>query len=332
VNRKAVIAAIGALALALALAAYWVLQRPSSAPGPGAATVPASGKATTAIPSRDSRPSPAKPGVPIESGTARRPAAGANPSPPLPPVGAPIREVVAQLKEAAEAGDVIAACRLGTELTRCHQLRQADAADNTSMQLQMVKPGTPEEAAVRSGIEERARLIAPVRLACDGVTKEQADSAFRYLLRAAHGGNLAAMTQFAIAPPLPQNVLEDLEGWAAYRDHAPTFFDRAIRAGDLRAAFVAQFHMVAGIGVAGGTALPRDHQRAAALAHAILPSLDADGVRMVNNMLEMLRADKSIDWARARREGEAMQRDYFSRAPRTSISIVGMPEPQRCAE
>lgn len=328
-NKAVVVASV---AVALALAAYWALQRPSNAPAPAAATARSPANTTGPVPRRDASVDSALRGVRVEDSSARGAAAGAHPATPLPPAGTPVREVVARLKDAAEAGDVRAACRLGTELTRCHRLRLADADDNTSMQLRMVKPGSAEEAAVKAGLEERARLSAPERLACEGITTEQADSAFRYLLRAAQGGNVAAMSLFAIAPPLPQNVLEDLEGWAAYRDHAPTFFDRAIRAGDVRAAYVAMFHMFAGFGVAGGTALPRDNQRAAALAHAIMPSLDADGARMVNNSLEMMRADKSIDWARARREGEAMQRDYFSRASRTNVSIVGMPEPQRCAE
>jgi hypothetical protein len=252
----------------------------------------------------------------------------------LPPPATPVRDVIDQLKPHADAGEPRAACRLGMDLTRCYQARGVEKlVEGEARRLRSVDPASDEAARVRRSMEELTRTVAADSVACMGVPDQALDAAWVYLLRAGLAGNVTAMAQFATNPPLPyESVIDNIEGWTAYRDHAGAFLLRAVEAGDVRAAWMATFQSSTGMGP-GGAVLPRDPQRALAFAYAIRPLVDSDGARQVEHVIARSRAEAGIDTARAERVGDALRARAFATAPKAaSINRMGTGDAHRCAE
>ncbi len=100
---------------------------------------------------------------------------------------------------------------------------------------------------------------------CEGFTPDKGERPWRYALRAAFASNNAAIVSFVFAMPVglnPNKPVEDVDGWAAYRDHAPGLLQRAIDDGYPPAYALAA---TASLGSPfGGNLLPKDPVRAAA--------------------------------------------------------------------
>jgi hypothetical protein len=103
----------------------------------------------------------------------------------------------------------------------------------------------------REAADLRAQTVKNEEL-CEGVSDELIDRGWRYLLNAALKGNVAAMDQFAVSPPLSHaDVVSSLEGWTAYRDFGRTFMQRSIESGSVRALYLAFFSAASGLGPGG---------------------------------------------------------------------------------
>jgi TPR repeat protein len=278
---------------------------------------------------------------PLEAPVKPAPAASRSPAarlpiPPasLPPLETPVREVVAALKARADGGDVRASCRIGMELARCRTTRLFGTLQaQDERRLKALKPGSNEFMAVRDSIEAQRKAHAVERLACEGVEDPDLDAAWSYLLRAAQGGHVPSISLFLVAPPLPESAIEDLEGYAAYRDHAPAFFERAIAAGDVPAAFIAYSQWAYGRGTRGGKVFERDPQRALTFAYLLLPLVDARAADTMRFDMKVFEAEPGVHAVVARREADRLRQVSFSRAaPIDASTSLGMPRPSSCAE
>lgn len=280
--------------------------------------------ARTPMETRTQEPPTATPGSPTLPAPAD--------SGPLPPLETPVREVLASLQSRADAGEVRAACRVGMELSRCRTVRLFRSIQEfDERRLRAAKPGSNEFMAIRDSIEAQKKSHATERKACEGVTDDVLDSAWRYLLRAAQAGHVPSISHFLVAPPLPESAIEDLEGYKAYRDHAPAFFERAIAAGDVAAAYVAYTQWSHGRGIRGGKVYERDPQRALTFAYLLLPLVDARAADMLRFDLKVLEAEPGIDIATARREADRLRQVSFVRATPADASMnLGAPVPAAC--
>lgn len=252
----------------------------------------------------------------------------------LPPPDTPVKTVVEQLKKDADASVPTAACRMGMELARCRQAMISTSIRNRELSMiQGLPPQSDEAIRRRAAADEMLKGYAKDVELCEGITPEMTDSSWVYLLRSAQAGNIAAMTQFAVSPPLPDdNIVGNVEGWAAYRDFAPQFLRRAIEAGDVRALYSAFFQSAIGLGP-GGSVLEKDPYRALVYASALMPLVDPDAQRMIQNALPQLQAQAGAVAPRAAQEGVELRQRFFGRTAKTAVSSgLGIPQPAKCLD
>jgi hypothetical protein len=268
----------------------------------------------------------------IDSGTPKPQAVEAVPPPAIamPAQGIPARQVLALLRDAADHGNVEAACRVGTEMTRCAQLRvYLNDIARSEARMQSVAPD--ERRKISTSIEElRAKLRTDTAI-CEGVGDRDIDDAWRYLLKAALGGSTEAMTQFAVAPPLSREPpVSSIEGWTAYKEHASRFLEQAIRRGSVRALHFGWFSAMSGMNAGGYAA--RDPYAALVYATALRGLVDATTSEQVDAMIPELEKELGARAAQARREGEALRAARFSGATRQVVSTgAGRVRPAQCS-
>lgn len=163
-------------------------------------------------------------------------AAAANPAlVPLPAPNTRVADVYDDLARRARAGDTRASCRLAAELARCAQLpmlrlqlrhSEARTLDGTK------QPGSPEKHRIDT-VARLGNTVDAIGALCEGTGPERANEAFDWLLRAAAGGHVPAMSRFVREPMLsPQRYLHELDRLAAYRERAAAFALAALEAGD----------------------------------------------------------------------------------------------------
>ncbi len=191
---------------------------------------PAATDSTLAAPA----PGAARAPVPTAAATAVLPA-------PLPPIGAPLADVLAELEQRARAGEAPAACRLAAELSRCGSLERrrqirgmVDPVANPQGRRDGGRPdgdGVPDwqiEAAARLdvGIETDEQV-------CAGISREQSRNSLPWLYEAARLGSLPAMTSFARASWWNDgSAVHHPQILERYRAEAATMAEAAIAAGD----------------------------------------------------------------------------------------------------
>jgi len=106
---------------------------------------------------------------------------------------------------------------------------------------------------------------------CEGFTPDKGDRPWHYALRAAFAGNNAAIVAFVFAMPAglnPNKPVEDVDGWAAYREYAPGLLQRAIDDG-----YPPAYALAATASLSspfGGNLFPKDPVRAAAYYMALM--------------------------------------------------------------
>ena len=246
-----------------------------------------------------------------------------------PPVGTKVRVVIEQLKEDADSGVPSAACRVGAELTRCWQTRELSRTYEKQLgRASSLPAGSSKARRIESEAAQLRAQAGKDREMCEGVSDELIDQGWRYLLDAALKGNVAAMDQFVVNPPLSQeNVISSLEGWTAYRDFGRTFIQRSIESGSVRALYLAFFSAASGMGPGGQALVPRDPYQAIVYGNAALPLVDRAGAEMIMGALPRLQNEAGARAADAILEGNALRGRHFVRNSGISEVSSGLGRP-----
>lgn len=158
-----------------------------------------------------------------------------------------ISDVFDQLALESASNDRRSSCILGRALARCHE------RPKLSMALRRLES---EAADLPSGSDAEGRLVAravavqaeieALDTLCGGIARTQITAASRYMIRAAELGDAETAVAYVLEPPLPANVLDDIEGWRQYREQVWGLLTAAAEAGNVRALYLA-------MGVAAGT-------------------------------------------------------------------------------
>lgn len=239
----------------------------------------------------------------------------------LPPANTPIADVVLQLKAAAESGNPQAACRLGVELARCWHTDRL--LNDPSFKGRSVN----DEPAMLPLLDDQKL--------CAGVSTKDKNEAWRYLLQAAQAGNVAAMSKFALNPPLStENFVSNIEGWQAVRDFGPQFLLTAIDRGDVRALYRAFFASFSGLGPGGESLLRKDAYQALVYGKALLPLVvptDAGQIQKTISNLEITLSPSQVVGAEL--AAAKLRQASFSNvsSPTDVTGDSAFVEPLRCA-
>lgn len=220
-SKRRMLAIIAAVALGLLGLGAW-LREPAATPAAHVEQVGRADAGPTAIaPDESPRPPPRK----------------RNPEP-LPPQGTPIALIADALQARADAGDSLAACRLGIELVRCQQLEQAKA-------IQWADGLPPDESLARRGQLDAADRFAEIEIRkiqlgqhCDALDPALVARATHYLRSAARAGEPEAMLRYATGAHHgsvgQMGFIRDPD-FEIWRREAPGMLLRAAQAGRLDA-------------------------------------------------------------------------------------------------
>lgn len=226
------------------------------------------------------RPAPPESGEPVAdarpettanvAGTAAIAPASLAAAPPMPAKEAPLRDAMHPLKARADAGDSLAACRLGVELLRCSSLESPfPELDDwlASQEADFEADGKLEQANATALVRvTRAQL----RRDCAGVSPELIEQAHHYVRQAAMAGESEAMIRYAAG--------ETLGGWGFsfistprfddWRREAPQVLMRALEAGTPEAPLLLMLASQGQVGYLSMLLPPDDVQARASLALA----------------------------------------------------------------
>jgi hypothetical protein len=152
----------------------------------------------------------------------------------LPPPNAKLVDSYGALKQMAKSGNPHAACRLGYELTRCHNLQITEAIAQSYMaRYQKAK----QEGRARAGDEEaalaRQRELENAQKACAEFPLEETQDAWQYALEGAQSGNGPAIMNFlGLKMGLDQrDPGNTAEGWLAFKEVGPGLLQQALNSG-----------------------------------------------------------------------------------------------------
>ena len=188
-------------------------------------------------PARDATPAdPAPPSRTLGEGS--RP-----PNRPLPDAARPLREVVADLRARADAGEPDAACRLAAEMEYCERIATQLSSVSEAMRSTNVRlpPGTVMTPELQASIRQTQQAVAAgaermleESAHCEGVPAISPRQRLHYWRTAALGGNVVAMRHYAVGNAFRMNeTLENLDNLRVYQREAETLAKRAIAQGDL---------------------------------------------------------------------------------------------------
>lgn len=170
--------------------------------------------------------------------------ARAVPDRPLPPIEAPLRETLADLRKRADGGEAGAACRLAAEMEYCNGMRRRLESNTTMLRrsessfdaIKGVRDPSMVagmRAAQRTLIADGEQLLAESEH-CSDVPHFHPDERVRYWRAAAMAGNVAAQRHYAVGNAfLLDDSLENLDELRVYRSEAEAVAWRAVNAGDL---------------------------------------------------------------------------------------------------
>lgn len=157
----------------------------------------------------------------------------------LPSGDTPLPQLVVLLKPRADAGDRVAACRLGVELLRCRS--NDDFIEFSRRHL----AGNVREAEERGQLgtanlmdEQQLRRLE-LQTQCRSLTDAQRAQGADYLIQAARAGEPEAMLRYATGEHWGMNMDDFLadDRFDAWRRESPAMLQRAFDAGDPRAPF-----------------------------------------------------------------------------------------------
>jgi len=185
----------------------------------------------------------------------------------MPPAHLPLRDAMASLRLRADAGDSLAACRLGVELLRCAYLGLYPESHDAFMATQEADEEAKGNFSGANRIAMGRLGHAQLREACAGVPDTLVSQANRYLRQAALAGEPEAMIRYAAGEPLvigagSMNHFTTPE-FDVWRQEARPVLMRALRSGSPEATLLlAEAH--AGNSILLAMLLPRDALEASA--------------------------------------------------------------------
>lgn len=158
--------------------------------------------------------------------------------PALPPIDMPFNHSVEALEEAAQNGDVVAACRLAAEALRCwnaHQMAMFLSSEERQIERMADSKLDAEQLERRiDGWMERKQVLENTMVSCEGVDVSVVQLA-RYDALAAAAGDPVARIRYLNATHLqPGVVIRHPEVLNQYRTNAYGYFMQALKAGDLQ--------------------------------------------------------------------------------------------------
>lgn len=137
------------------------------------------------------------------------------------------------MQRRADQGDARAACWLGLELTRCHDLNRMQPWQDDWMDQHLKsaekQPVDPEFAARWAQDDARWQR-------CRGLKTEQMLGAGRWLLQAADAGSVAAIERLILAGPNAQTEFPDPEQFRMFQERRVDYLAHALRQGSAEAA------------------------------------------------------------------------------------------------
>ena len=212
IHRKAL--ALSAAALVLASAA-WILWRAPQANNAGVAN-----------------PQPVQTAEPA-AGTAVDASPPELPPAPLPPANAPIAAIAATLQQRADAGDSLAACRLGIELIRCRQVMHHES-NRPFLAKRMERAEKEGELAYAEALRQRDADYTRLALSCADLPAGLRERGGAYLRQAARASEPEAMLRYADG-----QAFDVRDGYAylsspdfdTWRREAPAMLQRALAMG-----------------------------------------------------------------------------------------------------
>jgi hypothetical protein len=256
----------------------------------------------------------------VDGTTPRAP--GATPAPlpasrstaaPLPPLDAPLRDVLPALEQRAREGDSAAAGRLALDIELCRQRPQLGHAipffEDAAARAEATSDDDVDFIARIEAIHRRAEQV------CAGLDAAWIeDRGWRYMLQAAQrDARLAA--RYATSPPLDAGrFLEQPEAWQAYAAHAAHLLRWAGEQGDPRAWYFLQ-QAYSGRSTLRGmpNAIPADPARAAMMALVLRDFSDASTRRDLDDGLAALRETLGeARWAAIEAEADAQRSRHFA--------------------
>jgi len=157
----------------------------------------------------------------------------------LPPPDVPLDAVFDELADAADAGQVAAACRLAWDLQRCHRLEALAAIPGFYVEGAARAPaGSAQEDELIAEVVTAQESLAVDKQVCEGLPADRLKQAAGRMLQAARLGHPASQAMFASWPPFGLHVsVEEAELVVFHRDHAMQMLRTAAASGEPAALF-----------------------------------------------------------------------------------------------
>lgn len=172
-----------------------------------------------------------------------RVAASTSAAPPasdLPSGDMPLPALVALLQPRADAGDGLAACRLGVELLRCDANDYAVSFHQRHQSGFVREKESKGQLALANLVDERHLRQLELQIQCRQLTGHLRSRGSGYLIQAARAGEPEAMLRYAQGEHWGINLDDFLADgrFDAWRRETPGMLQRALEAGDPRVAHV----------------------------------------------------------------------------------------------
>ena len=216
----------------IAIFAGYLIVR-GNAPSDLPATVPKDrnstksvGAAKVRVPPADSPPSIVRPATEKRS---------------LPPPNTPLKQLFAELKELADAGDAAAASQLYRMLAKCSRAPRAEMTYSTNVD-NLLKMGSINPAALKD-VPRVVEKLNALKTVCDNLDESVLGQLAPVTLQAAELGDASARNCYVHRGPSmdPRSLLENPLLLVTYKQAAPVLIDSALAAGDWRMVDMLQY-------------------------------------------------------------------------------------------
>jgi len=148
----------------------------------------------------------------------------------------PLSKQYAQLKAAADNGDIRAVCKLVRSFEHC--IKGSQEIEMAESLLDLAANTTGDDERVNdlvSEIDQQQSKSEKVRWFCADLPVDNHVELTKRTYQAADLGDLGAMVRFSLDPPLGQLTLQNAEAAHLFRKEAPRMLERAVLAGDMKA-------------------------------------------------------------------------------------------------
>lgn len=187
--------------------------------------------------------------------------------PPMPAHGLPLRDALPSLQSRADAGDSLAACRLGVELLRCAALGHYAPGHDEFQERQEAEYEARGNTRAADNIAVGRAVHAQLRDACAAVPTALRDRAHHYMRQAALAGEPEAMVRYAMGETITTGLMglgyTTRPGFDQWRREARPVLMRALNEGVPEAALALAMAQGRDAGLLA-LLLPRDEVEASA--------------------------------------------------------------------